>query len=89
MKCSHCGKTIMLLPFTCSCCGKRYCLECRMPDSHTCQPHRKNWSAYADNHFATIATEQLEEMDRMEQESKSWEIEPEALMRPEEFDNLR
>jgi predicted nucleic acid binding AN1-type Zn finger protein len=79
MKCANCGKTIELLPFTCNCCGKRYCLECRTPDDHTCHPHKKNWSAFLDNRLMA-----------MEQERADFTaVEPEDFIRPEEFDELR
>ena len=34
-KCEHCGVEVML-PFTCAYCGKNYCVEHRLPESHQC-----------------------------------------------------
>jgi hypothetical protein len=79
MKCANCEKTIELLPFTCTCCGKRYCLDCRMPDGHNCEPHSRNWSAYLDNHLSMIEQEKATFSD----------VEQDELLRPEELDDLR
>ena len=49
-KCSNCGKTIFkeffskrdmkyntsTIPFRCSYCGKEFCMDCRLPENHSC-----------------------------------------------------
>jgi len=34
-KCEHCGKEV-LLPFECNYCGKKFCIEHRLPENHEC-----------------------------------------------------
>ena len=34
--CTHCGKEIASLPFKCKFCGSEFCVEHRLPESHSC-----------------------------------------------------
>lgn len=42
MKCNKCDKTITMIPFTCNCCGKTFCVDCRHPETHICKPDKRS-----------------------------------------------
>jgi uncharacterized protein YkwD len=44
-RCEHCGAEVML-PFTCAYCGKNYCVEHRLPESHQCSNTPKTPPSY-------------------------------------------
>ena len=44
-KCDQCGMEV-ILPFTCAYCGKHYCVEHRLPESHHCSNAPKNPPSY-------------------------------------------
>jgi len=37
MECDHCGRDLASLPYTCKRCGRNFCAEHRLPESHGCQ----------------------------------------------------
>jgi hypothetical protein len=36
VKCTYCKKKIGVVSFECKCTNKRFCSNCRMPESHEC-----------------------------------------------------
>ena len=40
-RCSHCGKNLGLLPYTCRYCGKSFCVNHQLPENHDCKDLEK------------------------------------------------